>query len=98
MYMEVLHISCNMYTNDLPDMYALRLWAYISGKSLVPMLQLLYVYIYLFVYFKSFLLQARLALEVYGQHVPTAKNMHTRIIIQLQLTYLLLQFITYVII
>ena len=34
---------------DLPDMYALRpaalgLWAYISGKSLMPMLQLLHVY------------------------------------------------------
>ena len=33
-----------MGTRDLPDMYALSpwawLWAYISGKSLVPMLQL----------------------------------------------------------
>ena len=39
----MLHISCNIGTRDLPDMYALGLWAYISGKSLVPMLQLLYV-------------------------------------------------------
>jgi len=45
--MEVLHISCNMCTHDVPDMYALRLWAYISGKSLVPMLQLLHVHTYL---------------------------------------------------
>jgi len=43
MHMEVLHISCNMCTHDLPDMYALSPWAYISGKSLVPMLQLLHV-------------------------------------------------------
>jgi len=50
MHMEVLHISCNMCTRDLPDMYALspqacgpRAWAYISGKSLMPMLQLLHV-------------------------------------------------------
>jgi len=47
MHMEVLHISCNMCTRDLPDMYALRpvalrLWAYISGKSLVSVLQLLH--------------------------------------------------------
>ena len=43
----MLHISCNIGTRDLPDMYAsaLRLWAYISvsGKSLMPMLQLLHV-------------------------------------------------------
>ena len=68
----MLHISCNIGTRDLPDMYALiispralgihirqithayvttitydmyalRLWAYISGKSLVPMLQLLHI-------------------------------------------------------
>ena len=38
----MLHISCNIGTRDLPDMYALGLWANISGKSLVPMLQLLY--------------------------------------------------------
>ena len=40
----MLHISCNIGTRDLPDMYALGLWAYISHKSLVPMLQLLHVY------------------------------------------------------
>ena len=37
----MLHIGCNISTNDLPDMYALspelrsvvlRLWAHISGK------------------------------------------------------------------
>ena len=44
----MLHITCNMCTRDLPDMYALSpralgLRAYISGKSLVPMLQLLHV-------------------------------------------------------
>ena len=46
----MLHISCNIGTCDLPDMYALRalgpvslrLWAYISGKSLMSMLQLLH--------------------------------------------------------
>jgi len=27
MHMEVLHISCNMCTHDLPDMYALSLRA-----------------------------------------------------------------------
>ena len=42
----MLHITCNMCTRDLPDMYALSPRAcgpraYISGKSLVPMLQLL---------------------------------------------------------
>ena len=37
----MLHISCNIGTCDLPDMYALGLWAYISGKSLMPILQLL---------------------------------------------------------
>ena len=48
--MEVLHVSCNMYTHDLPDMYALNfgpaalgLWAYISGKSLMSMLQQLHI-------------------------------------------------------
>ena len=51
----MLHISCNIGTSDLPDMYALRpaalgLWAYISGKSLVPMLQLLYVCMYVRTY------------------------------------------------
>ena len=43
--MEVLHISCNMGTLDLPDMYALSPRAYISGKSLVPMLQLIHMYV-----------------------------------------------------
>ena len=43
----MLHISCNIDTRDLPNMYALRLWAYISGKSLVPMLQLLHVQAYI---------------------------------------------------
>ena len=40
---EVLHISCNMGTRGLPICMpsALGLWSYnISGKSLVPMLQL----------------------------------------------------------
>ena len=31
---------------DLPDMYALGLWAYISGKSLMAMLQLLHKILY----------------------------------------------------
>ena len=38
----MLHISCNIGTRNLPDKYALSpraLWAYISGKSLVPMLR-----------------------------------------------------------
>ena len=33
--------GCNMAMRDLPDMYAQSLRAYISGKSLMPMLQLL---------------------------------------------------------
>ena len=51
----MLHISCNIGTRDLPDSYALsplacnpQAWAYISGKSLMPMLQLLQVH-YLFI-------------------------------------------------
>ena len=41
---EGIHsFTCNMGTRDSPDMYALGLRAYISGKSLVPMLQLLHV-------------------------------------------------------
>ena len=39
-------ITYNMCTRDLPDMYALRLRAYISGKSLMPMLQLLHTYLH----------------------------------------------------
>ena len=35
--------SVNMCTHDLPDMYALRLQAYVSGKFLRAMLQLLHV-------------------------------------------------------
>ena len=42
---QVKYISCSMGTCDLPDICALALGfcarAYISGKSLVPMLQLL---------------------------------------------------------
>ena len=41
--LEVLHITCNISTHDLPDMYALSPQAYISGKSPVPMVQLLLV-------------------------------------------------------
>ena len=38
------HITCNMGTRDLPNMYAYsQLWAYISGKSVTPVLQLLHV-------------------------------------------------------
>ena len=39
--LEVIDITCNMGARDLPDMYILRLWAYISEKSLIPMLRLL---------------------------------------------------------
>ena len=39
MAMEVLHNTCNMCIHDLNP---LGLWAYISGKSLMPMLQLLH--------------------------------------------------------
>ena len=43
---EVIHSTCNMGARDSPDMYALSPRAcgpraYISGKSLAPMLQLL---------------------------------------------------------
>ena len=46
--MKVLHNSCNIVTSALPDMYtlgpaALGLWVYISGRALVPVLQLLNV-------------------------------------------------------
>ena len=37
---EVIH--SNMGTCDMPNMYALGLQHYISGKSLIPMLQLLH--------------------------------------------------------
>ena len=45
---KVLHITCNIGSRDLPDMYALSPRAcgpraYISGKSLEPMLQLLHI-------------------------------------------------------
>ena len=48
----MIHITFNMGSWDLPDMYipsalgpaALGLYAYISGKSLLPMLQLIHVY------------------------------------------------------
>jgi len=44
-YGSVLHISYNMCTCDLPDMYALSPQALgVSGKSLMPMLQLLHIY------------------------------------------------------
>ena len=54
----MIHITCNMCSCDLPDMYArgpqARVCpraagprAYISGKSLVPMLQLLHVVMYI---------------------------------------------------
>ena len=39
----MIHNTCNMSTRDLPDMFALSPQAYISGKSFVPMLQLLHV-------------------------------------------------------
>ena len=39
---EVIRITCNMCSRDLPDMYTLGLWAYISDKSLMPILQLLH--------------------------------------------------------
>ena len=44
-YKQVVHNSCNMGTRGLPDIYtlspaALVLWVYISGKPLMPMLQL----------------------------------------------------------
>ena len=37
----MIHNTCNMTICDLPDIYALRPRAYISGKSLMSMLQLL---------------------------------------------------------
>ena len=44
---EVIHISCNMCTNDLSDMHALIPWTCshltYSGKSPIPMIQLLHV-------------------------------------------------------
>ena len=42
----MLHITYNMCTCDLPDIYALIPTAYISGKSLVPVLQPYYMYIH----------------------------------------------------
>ena len=55
MHMEVLHISCNMCNRDLPDMYALGLWAYISGNPSCPcynyyMYACMYVCMYVCVY------------------------------------------------
>ena len=45
----MIHITCNTGSRDLPDMYALgpaalRLWAYIIGKSFLSMLQLILVW------------------------------------------------------
>ena len=46
------YISCNMGTCDLPEIYTLALGlrprarVYISGKSLVPMLQLLHIQVH----------------------------------------------------
>ena len=55
-YKQVVHNSCNMGTRGLPDIYtlgpaALVLWVYISGKPLLPMLQL---YIVILVLKESF--------------------------------------------
>ena len=46
---EVLHICCNMCIQDLPDMFtrspkAEGIHIYISGKSLVSMLQIIHVF------------------------------------------------------
>ena len=38
----MIHNTYNMAIRDLPDMYALSPWAYISGKSPMAMLQLLH--------------------------------------------------------
>ena len=54
-YKQVIHNSCNMGTRGLPDMYTLSpqacgpraLGIYISGKPLVPMLQLYIVTSYI---------------------------------------------------
>ena len=48
-FKQVVHNSCNMFTRGLPDIYTLRpealvLWVYISGKPLMPMLQLYNIY------------------------------------------------------
>ena len=50
--MKVLHNICNIVTRALPDMSTLSLWAcgprvrvYISGRALVPVLQLLNKYL-----------------------------------------------------
>ena len=40
--LKVIQIICHMSTCDLPDTYGFVLQAYISGKSLMSMLQLLY--------------------------------------------------------
>ena len=44
--LEVIHITCNIGSQDLPDMYAISPQAsgiHISGKSLLPMLQPIYM-------------------------------------------------------
>ena len=53
---QVEYISCNNDICDLPEIYtrargrSLSASVYISGKSLVPMLQLLHIYIYIYIY------------------------------------------------
>ena len=37
----MIHITCSMGSQDLPDMYALSPQEYISVKSLLPILQLI---------------------------------------------------------
>ena len=71
----MLHITCNMCTRNSPDMYALSPWAcgpraYISGKSLVPMLQLLHKLLYVIQVVKRFLISNLLAstdIKVFGR-------------------------------
>ena len=41
MWLKGLHSICNMGTCGLPDRYTLEPWVYISGRPIVPMLQIL---------------------------------------------------------
>ena len=48
--MKALHNSCNTVTRGLPDVSTLSPQVCISGRPLVPVLQLLNVYVYIYIH------------------------------------------------
>ena len=83
MAMKVLHNTCNMCICDLPDMNAFKLWGYISGKSLMPMLQPLHILIQL-IHFKVALATCK---KTNKQHVKIILKLFLNVIILMLLYY-----------